>query len=152
MYVSSLQIENLRCFKSAEIELQYPGRSQDEAALLPNVNLLLGINGSGKTTVLKAIALAVLRASPAFLLVGYGATRYVLDASQSEPLPSQLRQRRLQYQRVAGLFEDHLGLVPLTSWLPLVAHENPERFREIIDLPERDSPRGGAIPWGDGGG
>jgi len=223
MYVRSLQIENLRCFQSAEIELQYPGRSQDEATLLPNVSLLLGINGAGKSTVLKAIALAVLRqiiggsgfvpyhlvrrgtelraeiaarliihaqdaaliekagletgaqlniqrvgsqeqllvpapiysafstvvyedesvllwerlfddSSPAFLLVGYGATRYVLDASQFEPLPSQLKRRRFRYQRVAGLFEDHLGLAPLASWLPRVAHESPERFTEIGNL------------------
>lgn len=217
MYVRSLQIENLRCFKSAEIELQYPGRSQDEATLLPNVSLLLGINGAGKSTILKAIALGVLgdvlpmsgfvpyhlvrrnleeheaearidahlflhpfdigedspqsdhlsnrvlvkklraqetiasvppkflsafiilnelldEESPAFLLVGYGATRYVLDASQFEPLPSQLKRRRLRYQRVAGLFEDHLGLAPLGSWLPRVAHESSDRFTEIAGL------------------
>jgi AAA domain, putative AbiEii toxin, Type IV TA system len=215
MYVRSLQIENLRCFQSAEIELQYPGRNPEEANLLPNVNLLLGINGAGKSTVLKAIALGILgrvlpmsgfvpyhlvrrgregredsarikaqlfvhsldvpetyvggdhlpsrvvlerlktqetisaeaglvdaslvmeelldEASPAFLLVGYGATRYVLDASQYEPLPSQLKRRRLRYQRVAGLFEDHLGLAPLGSWLPRV-HENAGRFTEIVDL------------------
>ncbi|HYU32763.1 MAG TPA: ATP-binding protein [Thermoanaerobaculia bacterium] len=227
MYVRSLQIENLRCFQSAEIELQYPGRSEDEATLLPNVNLLLGENGAGKSTVLKAIALTVLRhiiagsgfvpyhlvrrerrgtdlsveaeiaarlildgqdaaliklieegsletgarlglkrvgsqeqlivplqifsldyrdesvhlwerlfddSSPAFLLVGYGATRYVLDSSQFEPLPSQRKRRSLRYQRVAGLFEDHLGLSPLGSWLPRVAHESSERFAEITDL------------------
>lgn len=225
MYVRSLKIENLRCFKSAEIELQYPGRHQDEIPLLPNVNLLLGINGAGKSTVLKAIALAVLRqiisgsgfvpyhlvrrerqgkelgaeiaarlildaqdaalieegeletgaqlniervgsqeqllvpvpilsfdsreesvhlwqglfddSSPAFLLVGYGATRYVLDASQFEPLPSQLKRRRFRYQRVAGLFEDHLGLAPLASWLPRIAHESEERFMEIASLLNR---------------
>src|SRR6185436_3535417 len=190
MYVHSLQIENLRCFQSDKVKLQYPGRDQDAGPLLPNVNLLVGINGAGKTTVLEAIALGVLgeilpgsgfvpyhlvRAlrrspekeeavvaqivtefvlhgqdlkgareterltsevlvrriktqeqifplgadaplafaelfddeSPAFFLVGYGATRFVLGASQFEPLPSQRKRRSFRYQRVAGLFEDH---------------------------------------------
>lgn len=129
MYVRSLQIENLRCFKSTEIELQYPGRDPAGVILLPNVTLLLGINGSGKTTVLKAIALAVLRVFPDFLLVGYGAARYVLDTSQFKSLPSQRKQRCLRYQRVASLFEDHPGLAPLTSWLPLVAPWSPTRIR-----------------------
>ena len=60
MYVTSLHIENLRCFASADLELQYPGRSNKQPLRLPNVNLLLGNNGSGKTTTLKAIAMAML--------------------------------------------------------------------------------------------
>ena len=223
MYVRSLLIENLRCFQSAKVDLQFPGREQEEPPPLPNVNLLLGNNGAGKTTVLKAISLAVLGhvlpgsgyvpyslvrrerngesgeagveaslvlhsqdlrfhdlerletqseiqiqrigdqeqliipvpvlslslddarslaiwenlfddKSPAFLLVGYGATRYVLGASQFEPLPSQSKRRRLRYQRVAGLFEDHLGLAPLPSWLPRLAQEQRKRYEEISEL------------------
>src|SRR5262245_39204498 len=60
MYVRSLGAFNLRCFRSAELELQFPDRENGPELLFPNVNLLLGINGSGKTTILKAIALGIL--------------------------------------------------------------------------------------------
>lgn len=211
MYVRSLRIKDLRCFAGTEVRLQYPEREQHSPPPLENVNLFLGNNGAGKTTVLKGISLAVLsrilggsgyvpyslvrrgktrahiqaelilqdqdsaggsasqvgseiairrirdteeivvaRAdedellfnfrelfdddSPAFLLVGYGATRYVVDSSNFEPIPSQLKRRRRRYQRVAGLFEDHLGLAPLDSWLPQLEHRDPVRFQEVGDL------------------
>ena len=67
LFIESLDISNLRCFELAALEFQYPGRSDKISApdvgtalLRPNVNLLLGDNGSGKTTILRAIALAVL--------------------------------------------------------------------------------------------
>jgi energy-coupling factor transporter ATP-binding protein EcfA2 len=60
VYITSLHIENLRCFAEADLEMQYPGRKNKQELRLPNVNLLLGNNGSGKTTVLKAIAMSVL--------------------------------------------------------------------------------------------
>lgn len=223
MYVRSLQAFNLRCFREAELNLQFPGREPGQGPLFSNVNLLLGINGSGKTTILKAIALgilgetlegagfvpyrlvrreptqeegesriAVLRSrlvlhaqdlprenteelardigiarirdqerlhpypkvgspeqnqlrsevneelfddsSPAFFLVGYGATRYVVGATSYESLPNQRKRRSLRYQRVAGLFEDYLGLSPLIAWFPRITAENPRRAQEIGDL------------------
>ncbi len=68
VYVESLRIENFRTFRTAEIELLHPGLTRKELRtkypidklLFPNVNLILGNNGSGKTTFLKALALACL--------------------------------------------------------------------------------------------
>jgi hypothetical protein len=64
MYVRTLSIQNLRCFERVKLELNHPGREQplrsDAIRHLPNVTLLLGDNGAGKTTVLRAIALGAL--------------------------------------------------------------------------------------------
>jgi hypothetical protein len=73
MYVRTLSIQNLRCFERVKLELSHPGREQPDRAdtirHLPNVTLLLGDNGAGKTTVLRAIALGAL--APV-LLMGSG--------------------------------------------------------------------------------
>lgn len=64
MYINSIQLRNFRSFRKAEAAFVHP--DQDFKALgvpaprLKNVNLLLGNNGFGKTTLLKAIALACL--------------------------------------------------------------------------------------------
>lgn len=223
MYVNSIKIENLRCFQDAELRLHHSARIDDAAPEMKNINLLLGTNGAGKTTILKAIALATLspvitqsgyvpdrlvrrttlkdaknqeaivtaevllhaqdvdaafqagkslvhieklttrikrfgdteklesdnsssdptdkkdiwrmmyyEASQAFLLVGYGATRTVVDAEnfiESKKL--------LRYQRVAGLFEPQVVLRPLASWLPQFKKKNPGRYTQVVHLIDR---------------
>lgn len=57
MHISKLQIENLRSFEKATLEFNLPGTKDLQ---YPNVNVLLGDNGLGKTSILKAVALAVL--------------------------------------------------------------------------------------------
>ena len=200
MYVTSLKIHNLRCFKEAQLDLRYPGEPESESGALSNVNLLVGDNGTGKTTVLKAIALVTLgdliersgyvpyylvrrtkqtfpaqlfaqivksgdetrrlsgkpnaeesrvtarirkgdgpydtfshrhssgimelrsetiehsrMAASCFFIVGYGATRRA-EALDKFDRGASRKARRPRYQRVAGLFEDHVPLVP-TGWL-----------------------------------
>lgn len=204
MYIKALFISNLRCFEQSELYFQYPGR-KNHAASRSNMNLLLGNNGAGKTTVLQAIALATLspiiegagyvpyhliRAttnatqveadlileqqdvgaeplvervktsivgirdyellqgtrqflkmweniydddSPAFMMVGYGANRRVEKSEFFNP-NSWRKSRRLRYQRVASLFEEHITLIPLSAWLPNVKANESGRFEEMVTL------------------
>jgi predicted ATPase len=64
MYINSIAIENFRTFRKTEIEFVRPDADFNELGFpkpqFPNIKLLLGNNGMGKTTLLKAIALAAL--------------------------------------------------------------------------------------------
>lgn len=214
MYAKRLTIADFKCFGRATLDLQYPGRSRQPVSDLPNINLVLGDNGGGKSSVLRAIAIAMLapallesgfvpyrlvrrparggaapdaaevkvlgapvedvgrgrqgttdlRArlevkggrgsldrlvqdahagspvarlldddrSPAFFVAGYGATRRVETGGYSEG--SLRRSRGPRYQRVAGLFEDHLALRPLENWLEPLRDERPDMFVAAVDL------------------
>lgn len=219
MYVQKLRVRNLRSFAQASLELNVPGMSIPFA----NVNVLLGDNGLGKTSVLRAVALAVLgpllsgssgfvpeglvrrspgqhqsadgqlestliqaailatdeengisksplpehfiletqvrlladterlswsmepdahaavewlqfdNDNPAFFIVGYGATRRVESSSRVDE-SARVKSRLRRYQRVAGLFEDHLSLMPLSYWLPAFAKENKGRYSQVHTL------------------
>jgi hypothetical protein len=60
VYVKAVSLKNLRSFEAAEVSLRCLTDSTNDPALYPNVTVLLGDNGAGKTTILRAIALAVL--------------------------------------------------------------------------------------------
>ena len=79
--------------------------------------------------------------SPAFLLVGYGANRTV-ESSDSIDLNARRKSRLLRYERVAGLFEEHTTLIPLTAWLPKMRESNPGRYTQVINLIDRLLPAG----------
>jgi hypothetical protein len=68
--------------------------------------------------------------SPAFFVLGYGATRRT-ESSDSFDSGARSKSRIVRYARVSGLFEDHVTLVPLSSWLPRVEENAPARFEEI---------------------
>lgn len=64
MYVDRIRIENFRTYRHAEIELLHADRTPSSLkqqfgidVLYPNVNLILGNNGMGKSAFLKAVAL-----------------------------------------------------------------------------------------------
>jgi len=64
VYIDSLSLKDFRTFAVSEITFVHPDCRFSEPDLpkpmLPNINLLLGDNGLGKTTLLKAVALAAL--------------------------------------------------------------------------------------------
>ena len=61
MYIEKLYVHNFRCFEEAEVAFEYSGRhAKSKAPRLPNVNLILGDNGTGKSAILTAITLSVL--------------------------------------------------------------------------------------------
>ncbi|MCP5520444.1 MAG: AAA family ATPase [Verrucomicrobiales bacterium] len=70
--------------------------------------------------------------SPAFLAVGYGATRRV-DTDPNAPTPTQrLRTLPLRHQRIQSLFTEGYTLVPLGNWLPQLEARNPGRFKQVL--------------------
>jgi hypothetical protein len=102
MYIDSIKLENFRTFRKSRIDFCHPdqnyarlgaARAKTPGALdfpkpaLPNVNLLLGNNGLGKTTLLKAIALAAL--GPAVRSSGIYPNRLVRREPGGKSSPNQ---------------------------------------------------------------
>ena len=223
MYTKSLAMYAFKCFGKAEVEFLYPGGS-DTSVEHPNIKLILGDNGGGKSSVLRAVAIAALAPalinggfvpyrlvrrnakgqvaentllkligavdpsevpedpqsteqrkrkprkadkpwaflarlkanprsqidqlslestpdnpvadllyddfSPAFFVVGYGATRRVETGSFSTA--SEDRRRGRRYQRVASLFEDHLPVRPLQAWYPNLSQARQEEVQALL--------------------
>ncbi|GAB2858836.1 hypothetical protein GCM10027277_29150 [Pseudoduganella ginsengisoli] len=73
------------------------------------------------------------RQSSAFFLAGYGATRRVETSERLDPTARD-KARSPRYARVAGLFEDHIALIPLESWLPDYREKNRGRYTQVIHL------------------
>jgi predicted ATPase len=222
LYISSIKIKNWRCFEEVELHLQYTRREQENPPRLPNINLLLGDNGAGKSSVLRAIALvtlspimsqsglvpyrlvrrkqgsallreaeisaavllqaqdvgaknvqsmptaqmgiSVMRSgdyealsahnptittdegeiwermyddkSPAFLVLGYGASRVVEDAERVD-VNARRKVRLLRYERVAGLFESQVARG--------MRKANPGRYKQVVNLINRLLPEGASF-------
>lgn len=64
MYIDHIEIENFRTFRKTRIDFCHADQDFEKLGMrkpeLPNLNLLLANNGYGKTSLLKAIALAAL--------------------------------------------------------------------------------------------
>lgn len=65
MYINRIRIESFRTFRQTAVDFVHPDQDAKRLGFpakprLNNVNLLLGNNGSGKTSLLKAVAIAAL--------------------------------------------------------------------------------------------
>ena len=69
MYLKSLEIERFRAFRHTDVSFRYPAAAGSGKLKYPNINLLLGNNGMGKSAALKAAALALM--SPVLASTGY---------------------------------------------------------------------------------
>ncbi|WP_338846683.1 AAA family ATPase [Massilia sp. W12] len=104
MYAKSLSISNFKCFSQAQMDCQYPGRPDGAALALPNVNLVLGDNGGGKSSVLRALAIAVLGQ---FLnQSGFVPWRLVRRTMQVNPIQAELA-LAVSENQAAGEFISH---------------------------------------------
>lgn len=79
LYLTALRLTGFRCFNEAQVEFRFPG--EDSNLRHPNVNLLLGNNGSGKSSVLRAAAMASL--GPILDSSGFVPYRLVRQDSES---------------------------------------------------------------------
>ena len=68
--------------------------------------------------------------TPGFLVVGYGANRWV--APKNVNVLVQFKENHIRYQRVRSLFEDGTALVPLSQWLPDLANRG--RRRQVVTI------------------
>jgi predicted ATPase len=98
MYVDEIRIENFRTFRRAQIELLHPDRSPAELkrtfgvdVLYPNINLVLGNNGLGKSAFLKALGLCCL--GPTVGDAGIFPYRFVRREPGMADVPTEVKRR-----------------------------------------------------------
>jgi hypothetical protein len=126
MYIDRLTLTHVKCFASASIPFCNPDSHADVA--LPNITLVVGVNGVGKTTILQSVAVA---------LMG-------IELKDGGWLPRRWRQS-------GARADEHATLVPELRLHPTdgdVANEAPPelvtrirprgRGREILVVAERD--------------
>ena len=97
MFLKSLRISDMRCFRYAEAEFQHPGREVQTPVEYPNINVLLGNNGMGKSATLMAAALAVL--APIIEAAGYVPYSIVRRDRRKEPPTTEIRGELLLHRQ-----------------------------------------------------
>ena len=79
-----------------------------------------------------------------YVVIGYGATRRIESAANVDSA-ARNKSRGPRYQRVAGLFEEGVTLMPLSAWLPAYQQRNPGRAKQVATLINKLLPEGSAF-------
>lgn len=131
MYIDHIEIENFRTFRKSRIAFCHADQDFAQEGMplprFPNLNLLLANNGYGKTSLLKAIALAAL--GPAVGKSGIFPYRLIRREAQQDPLKqAALRARFTTHQQDHCSFshlESHVEVRPAGD-LELLEWAHPE--------------------------
>ena len=87
VYLTDIHIKDFRCIRETRFQLNYPGRLDDRASSSPgrvsNVNLFIGGNGAGKSSVFRAMPLAILE--PVISNSGFNAEFSVRRSTNGTP-------------------------------------------------------------------
>ncbi len=128
MYISSVNVHDFRCFRRAVTSFVHAGAPLETLnGALPNVTLMVGINGSGKTTILRAVALGVL--APILKESGYR-PYYLVRIPKTG-----LHQVRIGRVCVDGVLDDHetAAIAPREA-----ARAGPDRLANIVEVTRRN--------------
>jgi AAA domain, putative AbiEii toxin, Type IV TA system/AAA ATPase domain len=129
MYIDSIEIENFRTFRKTKIDFchadqEFASLGMPTTPQLPNLNLLLANNGYGKTSLLKAIALAAL--GPAVGRSGIYPYRLIRrETGQSELKKAVLKATFKTHE------QDHCALDRIKSHVEVI----PEGDLELLEWP-----------------
>jgi predicted ATPase len=129
LYAKTLHIDNFKCFGQVDVSFQYPGRGGEGVPVLDNVNLILGDNGGGKTSILRAIAVAIL--GQTLSESGFVAWRLVRRA---KPGGAQVESAQLAVE-----------MIPATEKFGLIAQPNDQPFELTVHLEAKNGRAGNEI-------
>lgn len=114
MYIDTLELNNFKSFEKETISFNYPD-SKGRATEYPNVNLLLGLNSSGKTSILRAGCIAML--SEMLPNSGFQVRNIVRQGAKEAKLTTKLVSTEKQLE-INVRVDDKLGV--------LIAKKNPK--------------------------